>query len=353
MTGGLEVRALDDRDPLWDLIDASDSFSIYHRKAWKNLVEDYFRHKAMFIGAVGNGRDVDVLPLFLVRLPLVGKKLISTPFEACHGGLREADGETVNAVIGEVSALAHALGVKYVEIRSKNPIRPLLEHGFTEQNPFIINELALTNSEENWSRLSPKHRRNVRAAGKRGVKIEAATRIEEMRSFHAIVADHQRSVGIPFPSAAYFNQIWVRLVQTGDAHLLLAKIDEETVGGHLLFRSGETLISKYAGTRKDKKFRKSYASYALYWEGIQLGIEKGHKLFNMGITGASNTGLLDFKSRFGSDTCPAHFYVLPVCGSAPDYSTYYDGFRVVKTIWRYTPRFLTAPAARVLNRWYC
>ena len=342
-----------DTDPLWHQVHASGSFSIYHAKPWKNLIEGTFKHTAMYLSASEDGMLIDVLPFFLIKNFFCGKKLVSTPYEGCNGGFTCNDAMVRKALVGQMKQLAFDLKVKYVEIRSKYQFRELDEFGFIKKCPLFISELPLISLDENWKMLSPKHRRNVRIAQKKGVTVELASSLTDMRIFYNILANHCKQLGSPFFDEKFFINIWIRLIQKKHACLLLSKHKDEILGGHLLFFSGKTLISKYSACKKTKEYKRVYASYALFWEGIRLGINNNFNIFNLGITERSLRGLLDFKSRFGSQINPLYFYYYPISGRIPDFSKYLSKYSLQKKVWRAAPRFLTSPIGKKINEWIC
>jgi len=349
----INIEIIKDCGPFWKQIHSNDVFSIYHSKIWKDLIENTFNHTSLYLAASEYGKLIDVLPIFLIRSLFMGKKLISTPYEGCNGGFTSSDVKVRKMLIKQILEHAQELNVQYVEIRSSFPISELKESGFIEKTPLLISEVILKDLDENWQMLSPKHRRNVRTAQKKGVTVEPASNVAEMKIFYKILANHYRDLGVPFFGKNFFIQIWEKLIQNNYASLLLAKLKEEVIGGHLLFFSGKTLVSKYAAVKKDRGFSKLYPSYALFWEGIRLGIEKNFKNFSLGVTGESNTGLLDFKSRFGSKTNTVFFYYYPIRGKIPDFGKYYGEYSLLKRIWRITPSMFTYPVGQKINEWIC
>lgn len=349
----IEVRVLSNGDALWPQINSSNLFSIYYLKDWKNIIEDVFKHTGIYITASKDGMLIDLLPFFLVKHFILGKKLISTPYEGCNGGFSSSHVEVKKKLIDKILEHARTLDVKYVEIRSKYRIEELVEFGFIEKSPLLVSEIPLKNVDVNWKMLSPSHRRNTRIACKKGIKIKQATNVTEMKIFYKILARHYQQIGVPFFGEKFFIQIWHQLIQNNYGHLLLAKLDEKIIGGLLLFFNGKTLIAKYSACKKNEEYKKLNASYALFWEGIQLGLKMNFKNFNLGVTGSFHSGLLDFKSRFGAQNSPLYFYYYLISGRIPDLSKYYSQFSLLKKMWSLTPRFLTSLIGQKINAWIC
>ena len=349
----ISVWTLSDSNPLWEEVRPNNLFSIYHTEAWKKVVEDTFGHTAIYMAASKFGKLIEILPLFLIHNPVLGKKLVSTPYEGCHGGFSSSEPEIRKVLVERVLKYAKDWNVRYVEIRSRFPVHELKGYGFIEKTPFIITEIPLRSLDDNMKMLSPKHRRNVRIAQKKGVSVVQASNWEQMETFYNILAGHYKNLGNPFFGKIFFKQIWGKLVKNNYACLLLAMLDEEIIGGHLLFFSGKTLISKYSAAKRTDGLRKVNASYALYWEAIRLGIQENCTLFNLGITGEYNSGLLDFKTRFGASSDFVHFYYYPISGKIPDYRKYYHSYSLLKKFWSVAPSRLTSLLGQKINKWIC
>lgn len=347
------VYLLGNDDPLWDRLALDDSFSIYRKKAWKNIIEQTYGHNAEYIAAVEDGILVDLLPFFLVKDYLNRKKLISTPYQGSNGGFLSQNPEVRKSLIDYIVNYAHALKVQYVEMRSSSPIPELEAAGFIAKCPLFISFLALRSLEENWAMLTPKHRRNVRLAAKNGVTIQVAHEYAEMKAFYNMLAEHYKGLGVPFYGEQFFRQFWEKLVQKENATLLLAKYEGQLIGGHLLLFNGATLISKFSVTFHHERYAKLYAAYALYWDAIRLGVQLGFKDFDLGITGESNTGLREFKARLGAEEKALYFYYYRLKGDLPDYDKYYNSYKFLRFLWKIAPNYVTNLVGDYINTWIC
>ena len=95
-----ELRREDEK--AWDsYIYKSSSSTFYHQLGWRNVVKKTYKHKPIYLVAKEGGELKGILPMFLMRSVIFGKKLVSVPF-APYGGVC-ADSETVEkALIDEV-----------------------------------------------------------------------------------------------------------------------------------------------------------------------------------------------------------------------------------------------------------
>ena len=83
-----ELRRKEEKE--WDnFIEQSSNSTFFHRIGWKNVVERTYKHKPVYLIARKEGEVKGVLPLFLMRSMIFGKKLVSVPFapygRACTG----------------------------------------------------------------------------------------------------------------------------------------------------------------------------------------------------------------------------------------------------------------------------
>jgi lipid II:glycine glycyltransferase (peptidoglycan interpeptide bridge formation enzyme) len=141
------------------------------------------------------------------------------------------------------------------------------------------------------------------------------------------------------------------LQPAGHVKILLSYVDGKCAGGLVLFGWGKNLVSKFAACLPHAVPLRAYA--ALYWRAIQLGIQLGYERLSWGTSSRDQTGLIEFKERWGAVTRPAVLYSLPVRGSIPDISKYYDSTGMERRIWRKLPIPLTQAGGRVLSRWFC
>lgn len=349
----ITVRTITDGDLPLDDCELASRFSIYHTSLWKERLETTFGHRGCYLVAMAAGEVLDVLPFFVVTRPAFGKLLISTPYEGCFGGFTSDDPSLRQSLTTEAAELSSREGARYVQIRSTRSFPELHGQGFQEQHPFFVSAVPLVDGSQNWHMLTPKHRRNVRKATRNGVEVETTDKTEDFSKFYQLMSEHHRVIGSPFFGKRVFSTLFGPLVESGQAVLLMARHAQRVVGGHLLLRSGRTLISKYSASQKSGDASHLYVGYALFWKAIELGIKEGFESLNLGITGRSHTGLLDFKTRFGADTRDIHFYTRTFKGSAPNYARYYRAYGPFRVAWRYLPELVRSTIGDMANRWIC
>ena len=67
-----------------DFIHSNENASIYHTLEWKNILEESFGFKAINMTLKYKNEILEILPLYLIKKPFLGKKIISIPLSGYH-----------------------------------------------------------------------------------------------------------------------------------------------------------------------------------------------------------------------------------------------------------------------------
>jgi FemAB-related protein (PEP-CTERM system-associated) len=325
--------------------------NLYHTLVWRDVVREAFGHQPIYLLCEQRGAVCGVLPMFLVKFPLVGSKLISMPYDIGSGGALAVDEASECALVKQAMALAYELQVNYLELRYASQ-RPVIESlGLQCSEPVLISDMELDTEAQVWARLEKDHRKAIRQAENRGVTIREANSPEDFYGFYQVYLRVFRDFGTPPYGANYFSTLWQRLHASKMVRLLLAYIDQRCVGGLLLFCWGKNLVSKFAVCLPEAVPLRAYV--ALYWRAIQLGLELGYRRLSWGTSSRDQSGLIEFKERWGASSRPAVFYNLPMKGNVPRIEKYYDSGGLARRLWRMLPLSTTRVVGGFLNRWFC
>ena len=198
------------------------------------------------------------------------------------------------------------------------------------------------------------HRKAVQKAAKRGIEVREAVTVADFREFERVQLQVFRDFGTPPYGSNYFPTLWRNLQaqgKCGRSYLLTS------MGSCRSRRPGVIRLGQEHGQQirclpaASPSPLRAYA--ALYWRAIQLGIQLGYERMSWGTSSRDQTGLVEFKERWGAITRPAVLYSLPVNGTIPDISKYYDSTGLERRAWRKLPLPLTQLGGRVLSRWFC
>ena len=152
--------------------------------------------------------------------------------------------------------------------------------------------------------MKQKTRYNVRLAQKRGVRVRAGSE-DDLPVFYRLYAHTGERDGFLVRPYAYYETVWTTFLRAGLAHLLLAEVEGETVGGLILFRFGDTAWYFY-GASADAH-RERMPNYLLQWEAIRWAKAQGCRRYDF--WGAPDEldekdplwGVYRFKEGFGGE----------------------------------------------------
>ena len=325
--------------------------TLYHTLAWRDFVADVFGHHAIYLIAEREGGVCGVLAGFVVRMPVLGKKLISLPYDIGSGGALADDDETECALVAAVCEAGRAERVKYVELRYADARPALAQAGLLESRPVWLSDIAIGSRETTWARIKKDQKGSMRTARQRGVSVREARGSEDYAAFYGVYLTAFRDFGTPPYGPNYFPELFQRFHARQAVRLLVAEAEGRVVGGILLFCFGGAWINKFTACLPEAAPLRAPA--ALYGAALELAIETGIRRFSMGSSAPHQKGLIEFKERWGATSRPAVAYSAAVKGAPPDLARYFNESGLAQRAWRRLPLFATRTLGGPLNRWFC
>lgn len=347
------ARLITDHDAVeWERFVGSHPDAVfYHTLAWRDFVQSVFGHKPYYLVCEKGGVITGVLPMFLVSLPLLGSKLVSMPYDIGAGGPLVAEPSAESVIASEAMSIAQELRVDYLQFRCASQSEALRSLDLIEHKPVILSELTLDDEQAVWSRVEKDHRKAIRKASKRGITMREARSLDDYLAFFDVYLQVFRDFGTPPYGINYFKMMWSKLAPEGGVRLILAEYEQRCVGGLLLFAFGRNLTSKFAACLPRAVPLRAYP--ALYWKGMELGLEEGFTNLSWGTSARNQTGLIEFKKRWGAVSQSPVFYDFAVKRKPPDIEKYYDTEGLARRAWTRLPLVVTPLLGAPLNRWFC
>ena len=112
-----ELRA--DEEGEWDAyVLKHPNSTFFHQIGWRNAVQKTYKHKPVYLVAKEGGEIRGILPMFLMRSVIFGKKLVSVPF-APYGGVCADDDIAEKMLIEEAIRIADECNADYLGFRQK------------------------------------------------------------------------------------------------------------------------------------------------------------------------------------------------------------------------------------------
>jgi FemAB-related protein (PEP-CTERM system-associated) len=293
VVGSTTVAPLDARaaGADWDaLVRETPDGTPCHLSGWARVVERTWGHRPAHLGAWRDGRLVGVLPLFEVRSPFLGARLVSSP-NAVYGGSVALDAEAHAALLSGAKRAATRARVRYLELRDRSVEDRPDDPELLGEDLYVSFDHELTLPEDRLLRGFPADvRRMIRQATERhGLRAEVGHR-EFLDPFYDVYAASVRNLGTPvFPKrlfAAFLDEF------AGASDILLVRQGDAVAGGVLTFYFGETAMPYYGGA-----YRAMYGTGVnnfMYWELMRRCAARGLGRFDFGRS-KRGTGAYHFK----------------------------------------------------------
>ena len=291
---------LDPLDAHWiAYMNSQTKANIFHHPVWINLLANCYGYRP-FIFAIRN-RDHDIcagFPMMEIRNILKGHQWKSLPFTDHCTPLYSAK-ESFGYLIESLIDLYQKEKIPKIELRCE--LSP--NFAFHMQTQYVLHTLELSRGADMVaSRFHATHRRNIKVAKNRGVRIEYGVKPEHIKAFYDLHVQSRSRLGIPVQPWKFFELLGRTVIEPGLGFVLLAYMDKECLAGAIFLHWHQTLTYKYGASRiNGQKFR---PNNLLFWTAIRWGCENGFNLFDLGRTDCANNGLRTFKSGWGAAEIP-------------------------------------------------
>lgn len=356
MPNALDISTATESDlHAWDeYVLSQPSSCFYQSSMWARFLTGHLGFGQASLVARRGGKIVGVLPLFLVSKFPLGSKLISIPFNMTAGGVVSEDPEVHAALLKAALETGRNCKAKYLEIRQATGDAQAMAMGFAQRKPFLFGEIPLTGHDENYKRLNPKRRRNLKHCRKAGVRISQSFSLDELRNYYdRVLTPHFKHKGSPWVSFKFLKAIWE---QGGppkrNVVLITARLDDAVIGGNILYCYGDTLMQKIQASLP--QYWKMGVNASLVWAGIEYGNLNRYRVLNYGISDRDQHGQLHFKKDMGSDVKDTFSYTYAFHGSPMNLENFSENrTRFVRKIWTLAPRILTDLMGPSISNWLC
>jgi hypothetical protein len=290
---------------------------IYHHPIWLEVLEEAYGYKVVNLACEdATGQLRGVLPLFSMQGMFTGHRLSSLPRTPVAGPLAY-DKQALAALVRTAAERAHDVFGAQLQLKvMTNDLDGLVDGvvGVPWRKTYMLElperpDLLRFGNSRNHAQI----KRAVHKATKQGIQISLAETEQELRTWYRLYLDTMRLVVVPPRPYRFFEIAWERLHKRGMMRLLLAKHYEAgrgtIVAGLLLFMFNQTVFYAFSGwSRKDQFLR---PNDALHWQAIQDACADGFRYYDFGEVSANNTGLADFKSKWGTEQRYLYRYYYP------------------------------------------
>jgi Acetyltransferase (GNAT) domain len=283
-------------DGHWESFISSDiRANVFHHPGWIGTIADCYGYRPSVIAVLDAQRTIRAgLPVMETGSPLTGHRLTSLPFTDHCFPLYDGADSRQQLTDGLVDLLRSPDNPR-TELRCELPEGP----GIHASHQHVLHTVVLDpNSEAVFSRISSMHRRNVRAAEKKGVRIERGNGPEELEAFYRLHLQTRRRQGVPVQPRRFFSLLGERVLKPGLGFVVLAYKDTQCLAAAVFLHWQNTLTYKYGASTPDSWNLRP--NNLLMWSAMRWGCENGYHWFDLGRTDLANSGLRAFKSGWGA-----------------------------------------------------
>ena len=304
--------------------------TFFHRAEWYSILKEGLGFKPFYIGAYEGGDLCGILPLALVKRPLFGPVLLSTPM-CVYGGV-VADRDDVRKELEDWAVRqAEALGVQYLELRNSDEGND----GFlTSDHFYTFKKQLLPDDDANMMAIPQKQRAEVRRGIAAGLKSVVN---QDVGAFFKVYATSVRNLGTPVFSKKYLRMLKHYFPESCEITTIYA--GDDPVSSVLSFYNGDEVLPYYGGGLPSA--RKCGAHAFMYWSIMCQAVEKGCTSFDFGRS-MKNTGAYAFKKAWGFEPkALAYQYHLVKAKEMPDMNADSGANKHIMSVWKRCPLAVT------------
>ena len=297
-------------DTRWDkFVDQHPHGWICHLSGWKKVIENSFPHIRgdYLVITDEKGHLVAGLPVFLVKSPLTGKRMVSIPFATLFDPLVRSVAD-MKTLLDAAIRLAHDYRTPFLDFRAFRSLAYENETRLKKFSCYAHHYLDLT---ENPDALKKKFhrtcvRQRINRALDKNVRLVIGQSETDLKAFYSLYLLTRKRTHLPPMPYRFFKALWTTF-DSGTLLLLLARFEEKTVAGLILFKYKNRVSAEFAAS--DERYKFVSPNHFLFWQAIRMACHGGYTVFDFGRTSMRNKPLLDFKRHWGTVSCELPNYI--------------------------------------------
>lgn len=319
-----------------------------HLAAWQTVLHKTYGYKTHYLMAQhARGEVVGVLPLFVVRGPLLGATLTTLP-----GGMCADDEEAANALLAEAQTIARSVHAKRLVLHDARET-------FTAGDGTA--RLHTTCDHEGWlldlqsdeaaalAALDRNIRRQIRIAERNALTATVDRRGETLDDFYRVMSRFTHQAGTPVFARRFLQEV-IAAFPNG-FNIVMVYQESQPIGGYFQLELGQTNFGVWGATLHE--FLELRPVYLAWWTIIADSVARGFTTLDMGRSPAGSTAG-KYKSQWATRSVPiyqqtwspAGRHVASVANQAHDDSR----FQQFQRVWPKLPLALTQFVGPLIRR---
>lgn len=334
-------------DPRWERLACSPDGSLFTAPPWLRAIRDTYAFTPRAHVLVNRGAPV----AGLVSVDLDdhrGRRRSAAPF-CDRADPIGADARTWPALAGAVLADGTPFTLRCLDAAAAGAPAPLRRSHEAAWHATTVGD----DTEALFARLHPAARRNVRAAQRHGVVVEADTGPEAVHAFFDLHRDlRRRKYRLLAQPRAFFERIWAEFAPTRSVVTILARIDGQPVAGALLLVWNGVLYYKFGASRQEHLDARP--NDAVFWAALRWAVAHRLGLLDWGLSELDQQGLVGYKRKWADVERRIHTLTTAVdrpCPTPPMVGTLSELTALLTA--DDVPDHVTERAGALLYRYFC
>ena len=314
--------------------------TIYHTSQWFSVVKNTYNFHPVIVVDYRNGIEYGI-PFLLHNSLLRSKRLCSiTSAQACNplvnniSQLEELLRFIIDFMKKEKISLSELRITEDFEYKSKSLI-----NGRSEFSTYIL-DLKQSYDKIRLNYHKSCIQRPLKKASNYNLKLIKGQSIDDVKIFYDLYKTMRKDNGLLPQPHSFYSNLWYYL---SAKNLYKGQIVSSVIN----FKYKNTYTYEYGAT--DKLFTKYNPSHFLIDHSIKTATSEDYKIFDFGRTENSNTGLIDFKRRWGGKKLDFYYYSLPH-GSEKSISPHKKLENIARFFISHAPKFVYHNIGEILYK---
>jgi hypothetical protein len=294
------------RDPRWmEFVNRRPDSSIFHTPEWMSALQRTYGFTP--VGITLSPPDTELasgIVFCRVQSIVTGKRLVSLPFsDHCQPLATENE---LQEIIQAVMETLNRDCLKYVELRPPSTPAP---SGLFAAQRFLLHILDLRPQLNDILRRFHANcvRRKIRRAEREGLVTDAGRSESLLQDFYALQVITRKRHGLPPQPLQWFRNLILMMGEK--ATIRVARSFGRPIAAILMLRHRQIDVYKYGCSLASDNNRGGMQ--LLLWKAIEDAKTHGIDEIDLGRCDIGDTGLAEFKERWGAERREMHYYRYP------------------------------------------
>ena len=273
---------------------SNEGCTFFHTAAWAKVLSETYHYRPVYFALFDGNSLLGLIPMMELRSVFGARRGVSLPFtDYCDPVI--FDGLEIRDIVEVIKEYGRERRWESIEIRGR-----CFPDTTEKSTSFYRHTLDLgSDAEQTFSRLKSNTRRNIRKAAREGVEVEISTSAQAVDEYYRLHCMTRKRHGVPPQPRSFFHKIHEHVIAQNLGFVVLACHEDKTIAGSVFFGFKDSAVYKFGAS--DIAYQNLRPADLVMWEAIRWFAQNGYRSFCFGRTALDNTGLRQFKSRWGAE----------------------------------------------------